>query len=214
MTLTLDENHVYCDIETGRAIPGVTSVLKEYMTVNVFGEDYSLHIPSGAIIPVAIMKRAAAFGTAFHDGARLMLTGQGLDWNALDEALAPALLQLKWWIAENVAEVLVVEQPMHSARYDYAGTPDLICRLKQSKKGHRCLIDFKTGLYGAAARAQTAAYEQLYRENYKYKGFMDRAILHISKDGEKVELVPMTGKTDFQYFLNKLECYRWEQALR
>lgn len=208
----LDESHVYHDAATGRVIPGTTSVLQDYIKFEIAGDKFYLHRQSGQVISAWIMERAAAFGTAFHQGAKYLITGQGINWSGLNPILEPALRRFDVWRRENVAEVLLCEQPMYSRRYDYAGTPDLVCRLVSSKKRHIALIDFKTGLYGASVEAQVAAYEQLYRENYGYKGFIDRHVLYVSRDGEQLDFVAMADKTAFQYFLNKLHAYRWEQG--
>lgn len=209
MIPTLDEKHVYRNPETGRVIPGTTSVLGEYIKVERWDDTYFVHGPSGQAIPAEIMERASRFGNAFHKGGKLLFTGQGLNWNSLSPVLVPALSRLSAWAEENLLETLVCEQPLYSRVYDYAGTMDVLCKLKGIRP--LCLVDLKSGMFDLAG-PQTAAYANLYRENFKFKGFVNRYVLYISRDGEKLEFVPMTGKTDFQYFLWKLNAYRWEQA--
>ena len=73
-----------------------------------------------------------------------------------------------------------VEEPVASARYGYAGTPDLYGRRKGRKTA--CIIDYKTtaAVYWSH-RFQTAAYRKAATETYGDRP-AERIVLQFSKD--------------------------------
>lgn len=97
---------------------------------------------------------------------------------------------VKWW-NEVKPEVLMVEKPVYSRSMGFAGTFDMVARIK----GKTYMIDFKTtnksqrapmGIY-AEYFIQSAAYSYAFREEYG-KSVDDIAIVNVGKDG-KVNVV-------------------------
>lgn len=80
---------------------------------------------------------AAALGTAVHDAAA---AGHALE--AVDEALRPRLRQYRHWLEVSGAEILATEFQTWNLTLGYAGTADLLVRLRD---GSVWLIDLKTG---------------------------------------------------------------------
>lgn len=80
---------------------------------------------------------AAALGTAVHDAA-----AQGLDVEAVEEAVRPRLRQFQRWLKTARPEILGTEFQVWNLTVGYAGTVDLLCRFSD---GSVWLIDIKTG---------------------------------------------------------------------
>lgn len=80
---------------------------------------------------------AAALGTAVHDAAS---SGKAL--TDVGPAIAPRLRQYQDWLAVSGAEILGSEFQVFNLTVGYAGTADLLVRLKD---GSIWLVDLKTG---------------------------------------------------------------------
>lgn len=206
--LELSPEHVYQ--KDNRIVFGVTSVISEFIPFRYRGEDLYLHTPTGSVITKEIMDNASEIGSAIHKGMFYLLTGQGLNWNSLDPVLEAPLRQGQKWIEEYSPEAELCEKSLYSARHDYAGTLDFFGKIKGLKKGHKVLIDYATGMYGSKGQ-QTSAYENLVREETKFKGIIDRFVLQLPRDGADYKFIPMSDKTDFQRFLMKLQLQRMER---
>jgi hypothetical protein len=206
--LTLSPEHIYkLDDKT---VPGVTSVISEFIPFSYRGEDLYLHTLTGSVITKEIMDNASEIGSAIHKGMFYLLTGQGLNWDSLNPVLKPALKQGEQWIKDYSPQWELCEKSLYSNRYDYAGTLDFFGVVQGLKKGHKALIDHATGMYGGKGQ-QTAAYETLVREETGFRGIIDRFVLQLPRDGGDYKFVPMTDKTDFQRFLMKLQLKRMER---
>lgn len=81
--------------------------------------------------------RAATLGTAVHDAAA---TGRSV--GEVDESLRPRLAQYLQWLEASGAEILASEFQLWSPSVGYAGTADLLVRLRD---GRIYLVDLKTG---------------------------------------------------------------------
>lgn len=80
---------------------------------------------------------AAALGTAVHDAA-----AQGREVDDVADELRPRLRQYRAWLASSGAEVLAAEFQVWNLAVGYAGTVDLLCRLRD---GSVWIVDLKTG---------------------------------------------------------------------
>lgn len=190
----------------GRVVPSVTQVIGEWIPVKHMGFDYLVNAFTGEMVAAEKFREAADFGTAVHKGAKLILTGEGLDWDALDPALEPPLRQLERWIGDFKVEPRHVEVPMYSKRYGVAGTPDIICFVL---KNRLIVCDIKTGSLGAVG-AQTAGYEILYREEYRRLSVkISRYALRLPKDGRPYDFIPMRNPEDKQFFLSRVFQYHY-----
>ena len=70
------------------------------------------------------------------------MSGQFVDMSSLSEFHAKALMSFDQWYRDYEVEPLAVEVLMHSDTYGFAGTADLVCRVKSGKV---ILVDFKSG---------------------------------------------------------------------
>jgi hypothetical protein len=128
----------------------------------------------------AIRDEAAAFGKSIHAGLAAHVGG-----NSLIPLERPGVWRETFaagcrWLDENLEEVYAIEQPIASAKYGYAGKPDLYCRLKGHKRP--AIIDYKTtsDIYWSHL-AQLAAYRKAAVEMYQDKP-AERIVLLFSKD--------------------------------
>jgi hypothetical protein len=160
----------------GRALVGVTSVIHAVLRAPQL-EEWFKRVGTQAD---SIRDEAAAFGSSVH---------AGLAAHARQDNLLPLDLPESWWLTveagrrwldENLDDVYAVEEPVASARYGYAGKPDLYGRRRGRKSP--CLIDFKTtrDLYWSH-RFQLAAYRKAATETYGDKP-AERIVLLFSKD--------------------------------
>ncbi len=86
-----------------------------------------------------ISRTAADLGTRIHAACESASKSPA---GACDEALQPYVAAYCGWLAANVTEVVATEMTVHHARHGYAGTVDVIARLRD---GRLALLDLKTG---------------------------------------------------------------------
>jgi hypothetical protein len=96
-------------------------------------------------------------GQAVHACCAMIARGQEF---TNDPQIDGQVRAARLWFAQVKPEIIVVERPMFSRRYQFAGTPDLICRIGS----HNCVVDFKARMT-PAVRYQTGAYGLLYDEH-------------------------------------------------
>ena len=118
----------------GRGVPSVTEILGELLPTWQAGEWY--------------LQR----GRAVHACCAMIARGQEFD---ADPQIAGQVEACRKWFADFNAIAFECEKPYHSTRYQYAGTPDLICGVK-----NRMLIDFKASLNSVVA-LQLGGYGEL-----------------------------------------------------
>lgn len=125
--------------------------------------------------PFCINEQGARFGSAVHTVVSSDICG-GLGDLEYDRAIDPWLAGARLFMRDNpkqlpvlVNERPVIELPMKSAVYGYAGTPDALFRTESPKMR---LVDWKT--WSSAGKKvlrkafiQLAAYEQIIRELLK-----------------------------------------------
>lgn|GEM_PF-2323991 len=137
-----------------------------------------------AIGPAEMERRkvlAGEFGTAIHAAGAAMARGVPLLPLQLGERFAASVELLGNWMADNVDEVLYVEEPMASPRLRVAGKPDLICTLVARKRP--VIVDYKSGagVYLGAV-LQQAAYRLIAKE---WLGLVcERLIIHMPAPAE------------------------------
>lgn len=195
------ESHTYR--LDGRVLPSVTQVLDEWRVITFGRDEFFVSSLSEAVIPADKMNQAAAFGTAIHHGAKLIMTGE-IDWNTVDEALIPPLMEFMRWMDDYKVKPLHIEEPMYSVKHGVAGTPDFIGEIKGFR--HRCLVDFKTGAHALVA-PQVYAYEMIYREQYKYRKPIIKHVLYLPKDGSPYQFKLVEDQGALPFFLSRL--FQW-----
>jgi hypothetical protein len=204
-----EESHIYHVGE--RIIPGTTTVLREYVRIELYGEEYFVAINSGDAIRGDFMDRARKFGNAIHKAAFYILTGAGLEISSLHPRLVPTLMQFDGWREKYKPQAEMCEVALYSKRYHYCGTIDFFGRLAGYRTG-KDLVDFKTTEHHQAVEQQTSAYENLVRENTGYKGVIRRWVLELPKDGSEYRFIRLVKRDAFRYFLNELSNYNWRIA--
>lgn len=127
-----------------------------------------------------IRDEAAAFGKSVHAGLAAHLQGSALVPLDMPDGWQETIEAGRRWLDANIEEVLAVEQPIASAKYGYAGRPDLYGRRFGRKAP--CFVDFKTtaDLYWSHL-LQLAAYRKAGVETYGDKP-AERIVLVFSKD--------------------------------
>lgn len=85
---------------------------------------------------------AAERGTEMHVLFERYMAGGFVDMTSLSEFHAKALMSFDQWYRDYEVEPLAVEVLLHSDTYGFAGTADLVCRVKGGKV---ILVDFKSG---------------------------------------------------------------------
>lgn len=204
--LQFDEaNHVYC--WDGNTVPGVTTVLGQFKETTFYGEKYYIDTYKGTIVEPERFDLGSDHGTAVHKSIYYDLTC-GVDEGTLPPDVLAALEQCREWAKEYVDEIIFVEKPLYSVKHGYAGTADLYCRLKRKYGGKMAIVDFKTGGHDLSG-PQTAAYEQMVREDTGYRGTIDRFVLELPKSGDKYRLIQKTGRDDFMFFKSRLFQYNY-----
>jgi hypothetical protein len=187
----------------GVVVPGVTTILRDFVKVVINDTPYHIGRNSGAVIPSEVMEAAGAKGTDIHKGCELIANG-GVDWDALDGAYVGPLREFEKWLADYKPAIMFTESPFYSVRYGYAGTIDIIANIG----GKVCFIDIKTGA-SSSVGPQLAAYEEGWKEQEKYKAGTQRWALWIPKNGDPYKFERLTGKQDFDYFKSCLFQFRY-----
>lgn len=108
-----------------------------------------------------LLDRACKFGQAAHRATELHDLGT-LDKSSLDAPLVPYLDAWKSFVSDEISEMVEIEQPIWSARFHFAGTPD---RIAKDTKGRLVLLDIKTSReLSTSVRLQTAGYALAWEE--------------------------------------------------
>lgn len=178
----------------GQPVPGVTSILNEWLKVTIVGERYHVNRFNGVAIPSWKMEEAGQSGTDIHKGCELIMQG-GIDWDGLDPAYAPPLRQFEKFMAELKPNILYSEAAIYHPKYRYAGTIDIIAMIGKAL----CFIDIKTGDSGAVG-PQLAAYERGWCAQDRYLGRTERYALWLPKDGSPYKFEQLKNENDFEFF--------------
>jgi hypothetical protein len=183
----------------GQPVPSVTQVIGEFITIGLV----YISTFTGARILAETMEAASDFGTAVHRMIALDIAGE-LDEDALDDRLAAVLVQWHRICCMVRPEVILSETPLYCSAHNYAGTPDLVVKIK----GVLSIIDCGTGVMAMKA-PQTAAYEIPVREHLKTRARFDRYGLHFDKDGSGFKLVKYSDRNDWAFFQARLFQWRY-----
>jgi hypothetical protein len=176
----------------GRVLPSVTQVLQPYTGLE--------------FVPASILEPAREFGTHVHTACDLYDV-DAIDWSTLDDALRPWIESWARWVDDQCVEILASELRLDSKRYGYAGTLDAALVFK----GRTFIIDRKTS--AAVPRTvgpQTAAYQELYEENFGRDRKLRRACVLLRGDGQPARLRMLTDPGDWSVFLSALNLWRWQ----
>lgn len=181
------ERHEYRG-EDGKIRPSVTQILKHFgMTPDFdkFGND-----------------TARNFGTVVHRICELYDKGE-LGSYEYDHQIDPWLSGYKKFLDAFRPEWEVIEDPLISNAWGYAGTPDRVGLIK----GIRWGVDLKTGAPEPAHELQTAGYEVIVEECLGLKT-KKRFSLYIMQDDFR--LIEHKNKSDRAIFLGLVKAFAWK----
>lgn len=173
--------HAYTDAQ-GRAIPGVTSVLKAVGLI-----DTTWYTPE-----------AAQRGTSVH--ALTMLSDDDL----IDHHTPVPAEYVKYldaWVkfrTETDYEPMLVEHRIYHPTYRYAGTLDRAGKLN----GQYAVLDIKTGKAMPATGIQLAAYQACIQPAHA------RFAVELHDDGT-YKLIEYRDRNDWNVWLAALQVYQW-----
>ncbi len=170
----------------GVVLPSITQVLRLAGLV-----DFSK-------VPPTILKASQDFGTAAHVATQLYDLGT-LDFATLDEALRPYLDNWIYFKEKYGFKPDIIEKPMASRIYRFAGTPDRLGTIN----GKQVIVEIKTSYELSKANAlQTAAQGILWKENGGTNKYRRLAVLLTGEALPQVE--EYENRADEQKFLAAL----------
>lgn len=160
-------------------------------------------------VPKYILDKAAYLGKCVHEACHYLDTNT-LDWETLDELLVPYVHAWRQFKEDTRFEIRHSEVKLYSKKYGFAGTPDRIGLID----GKEVLPDIKTGINTIAHGVQTAAYEQLCKENLIIESRrMLRMTVRLNENGT-YSIKPHKDRADFAVFKNALEIYKFKNKQR
>jgi hypothetical protein len=198
--LTFDEaEHRYA--LDGHPVPGVTTVLSK-----AFGDPWKM-------VPEASRQYALELGRAVHRWCELDDTGKLTpETMPKGEQMCGYLNAWRKYKADFVTEIVAVEQPIYSVRYQYAGTFDFVAKtiMPHQKPPVLTMIDRKTGVaFHPFYSLQTAAYALAWEElNHPLK--INRRVTVLLKADGTYKPEVHTDTTDRNQFLAALSCVAWK----
>ena len=137
-----EKNHEYR--YGGKKLPSVTTVIKE--ALNIQYPDYAIY--------------HATRGTFVHKAIELYLNGN-LDFSSIDETIKPYLDSFIAFQGKAKIEPLLLEERFADKNISFAGTVDIVGKVK----GKTYLFDIKTGQKQDSYNAQMAGYKKLLNDN-------------------------------------------------
>lgn len=200
-----DETHTYS--VDGIVKPSVTQILGNVGVRKVGGDGKKYWSPIGFDDRfVDDSGNSSLFGKHFHAYAAMHLRGEDCDY---DPAMQPWVSGFKKFLSHNPylledAELKLVEVPLYSEKYEYAGTPDLFILCKKGA----FLLDWKTGAFQYSSFLQTAAYAQLIEENFNMPATkIHRVPVQIMQETYKAHS-RFRKPEDWNHFLSILNTYQ------
>jgi len=187
----------------GRPVPGVTETLR---AAGLFPKEWDF----------ADMRLAQQAGTVAHAACEGIIKGgnveeivhrvcfevEGEYWA---ERTAQSVLLFGNFVADMQPELIASEWRLYSSIYGYAGTIDLVVRMR----GWVWVIDLKTGFPYPAVDLQTAAYAQLVKENRSDLPIVRRGALYLRD--KQYRLDPHESPDDFRVFQSALVTNAWKR---
>lgn len=157
-----------------------------------------------------LMREAQDFGTRFHAALELHARGLLLPWD-IEADLAPHVDAARRWFDANVLEVVGIEQRVHSPTHGYAGTADLLARVRGVADERPVALDWKTSKeVGFEHGFQLSAYLEAAGEcDVRLFG---RVVLHAPRERPGLfaaHVLPADEhRLDFAAFLDALRLFR------
>lgn len=184
----------------GKIIPGVTRILQATGFANYSGPWFDA--------------KAKERGEKLHKYCELIDKGTIINNDEIDQDLKAGVLAYIKWKTKTGFIPILVETPLYSKIYNYAGTPDVF---GQFPIGVYCVIDRKSGIAGPSTALQLAAYLQLIIEYVKGKDEIqifphqiERYALPKISTGRTLSMVQYSDtKKEVQLFLGLVAGFHW-----
>ena len=182
----------YYELNDGRRLPSVTSVLNLLMPEARFGIG------------------AAERGTEVHDVIHHLLEGYKIE--EIDPQVEPFVQAWQQFADDTGFMPEAVEQFVICDRYGYAGTLDAVGVMTKAKArfAKSAVFDWKTCTVFKVRRTagpQLAAYEYAYRKTWQLSRPLLRFVVLLRADGA-YRIERMHSRSDFTVFLSCLNLYR------
>jgi hypothetical protein len=196
-----EENHRYT--YNGKPVVSVTQVMSR---VGVRETEEAPFRPVNGFMGGTnnlVLQTASQFGKALHLIAEWVMTGKTFEFDPQMEPWVASLLKFKGDFGNDL-EIIATEKLAYSKIYGYAGTMDLYGLYK----GSPIIIDWKSSTTVSKTwNLQTAAYEQLIKEETGIKKNFHRWAVQVKENGYYIEK-RLTEKQDFNRFLSLLNVYK------
>lgn len=174
-------------------VPGVSRILREGGFTNY---DDLLTIPGKKEQFEVAQKK----GSDRHEVCRLNDIN---DLGVFDASLQPWLAGWQKFLATYKPTFRIIEKPLFSKRWSFAGTPDR----EGIINGQDILIDIKTGVKEPWHALQNAAYELLFVETYEIK-IQERWTIQLLPNDYKI--IPHNDISNKNVFLGAVQGYHWK----
>jgi hypothetical protein len=205
------EGRFYYDTDSGERYPSVTTILDVIRQKKL--ETWRGHV--GNQKADWAMEDGAERGTLVHEIAAQSAAYKGAPLFAgepKDPEIANRVAAWRVWFLENVLEVIAIEVTTHHPAYMYAGTVDLVARLK-GRDGIQ-IVDYKTGVRSSLAKLQTAGYAESlifdpYFPSIDIGESVGRGALYLGAEGPAVFVDHDTHAADVNGFLSAFGTYQW-----
>ncbi len=206
--------HTQYYLNTGDAIPGVTTVLGILAKPALVS--WANRLGLQGIDSTKFRDKAADVGTITHLLIMAHLTRKEIDLTEYSQqdidTAQHCMMSYHEWEKAHKVEPLLVETPLSSDIYGYGGTPDCLAKVN----GELELLDFKTSTaIWNDYFYQLAAYRQLCIEK-GYKDLNRARILRFGKDGDAGFEDRLITKFDneFELFLHCLSIYNLLKVMK
>lgn len=154
-----------------------------------------------------VKDRRASFGTKFHKYVQLLLSGQELNWIAMDDEMFQTMNLFTKWASKHDIKPLFLEKHLIDNCHLVGGTADFAGKFD----GKKVLIDWKTAkkIY-PSYYLQIAAYVAIYEDMYNC--ILDGAYIFCFRDGKVTEEFISHKELEEYYdlFLCALRLWRWK----
>lgn len=198
----------------GRRYPRVTSILNVLAKPGLDAWRRKV----GAEEADRVMRAGSELGTRVHQACWPIALGESTEAivssvRALHQFdLVPYVEAFGRWMSERVADVLGAERVLWSERYAYAGTTDLLVRLRD---GRRAVVDLKTSRsLSETYRLQLAAYALALDEAGEPYDSRIALWLPSTDPGVVVEREYADHETDRRAWLAALALHAWQTRCR
>lgn len=181
----------------GVHVPGVTDLLKAALNF--------------AQVPPEVLAAACERGTTVHRVVELDAQGR-LDEDTVDDRVRGHFAQWRLFRRQTGFQVIATEARVHSARFGFAGTLDLLGRFPGDPPNVYALPDLKTcALAPATVGPQSAAYETAARECglVPLTARVRRFSLRLNPSLPSYRLDPLTDGRDWAVFSSIVTLWRF-----